>query len=66
MAIPPSVTLAIATDTSSVVRTARIIAKHLTALADELEVPSAIIKFDGELTREQVDEIRERLKEGHA
>lgn len=31
-------------DTADVIRTARIIAKHLTALADELEQPDMVIR----------------------
>lgn len=40
-------------DTGQIVQKARIIAKHLTALADELEAPDSIITVPGELTEEQ-------------
>jgi hypothetical protein len=46
----PSVTVAVKADTSQLAATARIIAKHLSAMADELEAPDGIIHFSGDLT----------------
>ena len=62
MAAAPEIKLAITADTSGVVRAARVIAKHMTALADELEAPDMIITFPGTLTPEQAAEFRERFK----
>lgn len=62
----PSVTVAVKADTSQLARTARIIAKHLAALADELEAPDGIITFDGEMTAEQVAEAKVRFAAAQA
>lgn len=48
--------------TGQITRTARIIAKHLTALADELEAPDAVILMPADLTEEQVAEFGERFR----
>lgn len=39
---------------SEISRAARIVAKHLVAMADELDQPDVIIKFDKTVTAEQV------------
>lgn len=54
-----SVTVAVKADTSQLARTARIVAKHLTALADELEAPDGIITFPDGLTKERSDAIKD-------
>jgi hypothetical protein len=59
--VKPTVTVHITPDTSQLAHTARIIAKHLTALADELEAPDGIITFDGDLSDEQVAEAKARF-----
>lgn len=51
-------------NTDEVARKARIIAKHLIALADELERPSAVLTFDEDLTAEQAAKIREDMAAG--
>jgi hypothetical protein len=61
MATAPEIKVPVIPDASGIVRTARIIARHLTALADELEAPDAIIPFSGELTPEQLAEFKASL-----
>jgi len=50
----------VTTDTTrQLIRSARIIAKHLTALADELEVPDGIIgSGDRILTEEEAEKVK--------
>jgi hypothetical protein len=48
------ITVPIKADASHIARTARIIAKHLTAMADELETP-----FPDKITRERSDAIKD-------
>lgn len=63
MARASRIEIPIALDARGVVRTARIIAKHLTALADELEAPDMIVTVPGEMTAEQAAEIRKRFQD---
>ena len=61
MAEMHSITIQVKPDTSGIARAARTIAKHLTAMADELEQPDALIKFKDPLTPEQVEDVRRRF-----
>jgi hypothetical protein len=56
----PTMVISVKADTAGLTRTLRIIAKHFTALADELEQPSGIIKFDGNLSEQDAADIRTR------
>jgi len=58
MAKPEPVTIQIKADASSIAKIARIIARHLTAMAEELEQPGTLVKFTEPLTAEQVDAFR--------
>jgi transcription initiation factor TFIIIB Brf1 subunit/transcription initiation factor TFIIB len=62
MAEQSTITVAVKADTSSVARTARIIARHLTAMADELEQPDYLVKFPEPLTADQVAEFKARFR----
>jgi len=58
MAKPEPVTIQVKADASSIAKTARIIAKHLTAMAEELEQPGMLVKFTGPVTAEEIDAFR--------
>ncbi len=62
MAHSSQVTVAVKADTSSISRAARIIARHLAAMADELEQPDYLVRFDEPLTAEQVAEFEARFR----
>ncbi len=62
MAHDSQVTIAVKADTSSIARTARIIARHLAAMADELEQPDYLVRFDEPLTADQVAEFPARFR----
>jgi hypothetical protein len=57
----PGISIPITTSPAELIRMIRIIAKHLTALADELETPDMIIKGEDDLTDEQVTELKQRF-----
>lgn len=63
MAEKPRITIPVTIDASQAVRVARIIAKHLTALADELDAPDVIFQFPSEMTAEQATEFRKRFRD---
>jgi hypothetical protein len=62
MAASGNVTIAVKADTSSIARAARIIAKHLTAMADELEQPDYLVKFDKPLSADQVGAFKDSFR----
>lgn len=60
--VAPLASIDITLGTARLVSQLRIIARHVTALADELEAPDGLITFDGKLTEEQVAEIKARFE----